>query len=110
MVKYMICQMAIMMDRDGASKMMMIGKAVAFTVLAAAGFGSWWGISGVSYSADCEYDDVLEDVYDGDKPDMCAGTGATIMIVAFIFTVLAGILGVAGALMQKDEVKIPYSQ
>lgn len=110
MVKYMICQLAIMMERDGATKMMMIGKPVMFTVLAAAGFGSWWGISGASYSADCEYDDVGDDLNDGDKPDMCAGTGATIMIIAFAFTCVAGILGVAGALMQSDEVKIPYSQ
>lgn len=90
----MLCQLAICLDRDCGNKWLMIGKAITWTILSVIGFGTWWGLSGASYSADCEYDDVGEDVADGDKWELCAGTGATIGVVAFCFMFVSGVFGI----------------
>lgn len=99
-----------MMDRDGGSKFMLLCKASTIAILSTVGFGCWWGLTGASYSADCDYEEVGSDVNDGDKPQMCAGTGATIMVIAFAFTLLAAICGLANAFMQGDLLKKAYSE
>lgn len=68
MVKYMICQIAIILDRDAGHKLMMAFKGIFFTVFATVGFACWWGITGASYDADCEWEDRWEDIADGDAP------------------------------------------
>jgi len=110
MVKYMICQLAILMDRDAGNKIGMAIEAIVFTVLSTLGFACWWGITGTGYDADCEYEDAVEDLMDGDPAQFCAGSGATVGIIAFALMFLAGILGVANSFMQSDLVEIKYSQ
>ena len=102
--------MAIIMDRDGGGKIMTLIKGVMITLLSTAGFALWWGFTGAKYDADCEWEDVQSDIADGDVPEMCAGTGATMSIVAFAITFLAGCLACANAFMQEDPVEIEYSQ
>jgi len=111
MAKYMLCQLSIILDRDAGKKMFMTVKAVMFTLFTTVGFACYFGITGASYDADCEYEDVAEDVNDGDAFQVCAGTGATIAIVAFALTFLAGVLAIVNSLMQKDDelVVLKYS-
>ena len=99
MVKYMICQMAILMDRDGGGKIMTLCKGAMIIVLSTLAFGFWWGFTGASYDADCEWEDTSSDLLDGDKPEMCAGVGATMSIVAFAMSLMAGGLACANAFM-----------
>lgn len=49
------------MDRDGGHRGLMGAKAIGFTLLSAAGFAAWWGMSEASYDADCEWEDTYED-------------------------------------------------
>jgi hypothetical protein len=110
MVKYMICMMAVIMDRDGGSRMMLMCKGVMIAILSTLGFALWWGMTGAAYDADCEWEDVASDIKDGDMPKMCAGTGATMSIVAFAITLMAGVLAAGVGFMTKDPVSVGYSQ
>jgi len=109
MFKYMICQLAIIMDHDAGHKMAIAAKGILFTLLSVVGFACWWGITGASFSASCEDDDVADDLSDGDAFEVCAGSGAIVSIVAFAFTFLAGALAIANAFMQKDTIERKYS-
>jgi len=109
MSKYMLSQLCILLDRDAGCMKMMKGHAILFTLFTTVGFACWWGITGASYDADCEWEDYAEDLSDGDPFQVCAGSGATINIVAFAITFLAGVLAIANAFMQNDLIVIKYS-
>ena len=105
----MITQVAILLDRDPGHKFAMMGKAVMFTILGAAAFGSWWGITGARYDNDCEWEDVQDDLNDGDIYEQCAGPGATFSIIAFGFMLTAGTFAMVNSLIQEDSVEVGYS-
>lgn len=99
MVGYMLCQVAILFDRDGGNKMAMVAKAATWPLLSIVGFACWWGTTETSYGGDCDAEDYLDSTEDGDRWEVCAGGGATVGIVAFAFMVLAGILGIVNSFM-----------
>ena len=109
MVKYMVCQLAILFDRDGGHKYVQAGKVAMWTLLSIVGFASWWGVSKTKFDGDCDADDFTDSVQDGDRWDVCAGNGATVGIIAFIFMLLSGLFGIANAFMQGDGTKLEYS-
>ena len=84
-------------------------KAILFTLLNFVGFVSWWSITGATYDANWEDDDVADDLSDGDAFEVCAGSGAALSIVAFVISFLAGGLAIANSFMQNDLKKIEYS-
>lgn len=100
--KYMVSCLAILMDKDPGHKIWMIVCSALFILFSLLGFAGWWGLSKVSYDASCDDDDYVEDLIEGDRWEMCAGVGATVSILAFCFTALAGILAIVNCLMQDD--------
>ena len=95
----MVSQLAILFDRDGGHKYVQAAKAALWTLLAIVGFASWWGISKTEFDGSCDADDFLDKVEDGDRWDVCAGSGATVGVIAFIFMILSGLFGIANAFM-----------
>ena len=82
----------------------MILYSTLYLILSIIAFGIWWGYAtNVSYDADCDSDDYTENLAAGDMFEMCAGEGATICIVALLFTIIAGVLAIVHALFYKDE-------
>jgi len=110
MVLYIIGQVAVIIDRDGGIKIEKAIRCICFTLFGIIGFACWWGLTGASYDADCKFEDWREDLLDGDKPEMCAGSGATMSIIAFLATLTAGIFGVIEAFVQTEVAEIKYSQ
>ena len=109
MVTYMICQVSILLDKDPGHKFAMIGKSIMFTVLATVGFAGWWGISKAGYDIDCEWEDVQEELADGDDFDLCAGDGATFSIITFGFMFFAGAMAIANSFIQAHDIEVDYS-
>lgn len=68
MVLYIIGQVAVLIDRDGGHKIEKAVRCIWFALLSLIGFACWWGLTGASYDADCQYEDWRDDLLDGDKP------------------------------------------
>ena len=109
LIKYMVSCISIMMNRDPGHRLWMFICSLGFGILSFVGFGGWWGLSGVSYSANCDDREYADDIAAGDKYEMCAGTGATISIISVMFMILAGITGCVNAWLQKDLITVPLS-
>jgi hypothetical protein len=70
-------------------------KPILWLICACVGFGGWWGLSGAKWDADCEEDDFESD----EKYELCAENGLYLMIIAFFFTFLAGIVAIINTKM-----------
>jgi len=69
----------------------MILYAFLFPIANLIGFAGWWASNtNVKYDGECDYEDFNEGLVDGDRWEVCAGPGATLVICAFIFTLIAG--------------------
>ena len=97
--KYCVSCISIIFDRDPGHKIWMYICSISFTLLSLVGFACMWGLTKVSYSASCDEDDYADNIADGDRWELCAGSGATFGIVAFCIMMIAGILAVANTMM-----------
>ena len=109
MVGYMVSQISIILERDPGHRFTMFGKAIMFPILDTIAFALWWGIGGARYDNDCEWEDVSENINDGDTFEQCAGPGATFSIIAFCFTFAAGAFAIANSFFQRNNIEIGYS-
>lgn len=97
--KYIVSCISILLERDPGKKFLAITYAVLFPILSLIGFAGWWGSSpNVKYDGDCELKDMNESLADGDRWELCAGTGATLSIFAFTFMLIAGVVAIVNAI------------
>ena len=86
---------------------MWMGFCVAmFSILSFTGFSFWWGLTGVSFDANCDTDDYVDDLGDGNRWEMCAGHGAIMSIVAVCSMAVAGIVSLINAMLQDDVTQV----
>jgi hypothetical protein len=87
MITYMVAMIAMITGKDSGFCGMNYFQPTVWTLSTIAGFAVWWGLSEAAFDNDCEKDDFEPD----EKVDICAESGMTVPILAFVFNVAAGI-------------------
>jgi hypothetical protein len=108
MTKYIINMIAILMDRDPGCWKIMYMQPIVWMLLKTAGFGAWWGLSEAKFDNDCDASDFDPE----DKRDLCAENGSIVPMLAFAFSVIAGVVALLNNKMQTDKVyaKVHHSE
>jgi hypothetical protein len=95
MINYLIGQFSIVVWRDPGHHVINYIAPALWILSSCAGFATWWWISEVEWSNDCEDDDFKSD----EKVELCPQNGVYVGIIACTFTVTTGVYAIVANIL-----------